>query len=422
MHSLRNRLIAAFLIATILPLAATIAITTSLLERSLGYATTTELDGLSRTLEETVRQFYQRERETLRQDAAMGRTTPTAYPVANLAAWPDEIRGFWDSTEPERFGVSGPEGDRLEFLRRSDRGVEVYTRDLAGIHMQELSTKLRQAREVVGSIEARDLRRGFTLTLLLLVAIVWLVSLAPLLFMAHRISKPIRQLTAGLTGFAEGDWDRRGESSRGDEVGRAVEAFNHMAEQLRRSRERLVYLTQMSSWQSLARKTAHELKNSLTPIRLTVEEMLARQPQSDRAFMQEAAQIVISEIETLERRVRAFSEFAREPNSGLIVVVGTVVTIQRDLIVKLASQYRLPTIYPYRFHVESGGLMSYGPNLVEGYRRAASYVDRILKGEKPADLPVQAPTRYELTINLKHPRSRSDTQKVRGAFGAGSPS
>ena len=95
-----------------------------------------------------------------------------------------------------------------------------------------------------------------------------------------------------------------------------------MAEQLRRSRERLVYLTQMSSWQSLARKTAHELKNSLTPIRLTVEEILARQPshnrtapspEADRAFMQEAAQIVISEIETLERRVRAFSEFAREP-------------------------------------------------------------------------------------------------------------
>ena len=81
-----------------------------------------------------------------------------------------------------------------------------------------------------------------------------------------------------------------------------------MAEQLRRSRERLVYLTQMSSWQSLARKTAHELKNSLTPIRLTVEEMVARQPPADRAFMQQAAQIVICEIETLERRVRAFSE------------------------------------------------------------------------------------------------------------------
>ena len=86
-----------------------------------------------------------------------------------------------------------------------------------------------------------------------------------------------------------------------------------MAEQLRRSRERLVYLTQMSSWQSLARKTAHELKNSLTPIRLTVEEIVARQPATDRAFMETAAQIVVSEIETLERRVRAFSEFSSEP-------------------------------------------------------------------------------------------------------------
>jgi len=152
-----------------------------------------------------------------------------------------------------------------------------------------------------------------TLTLLLLIAIVWLVSLAPLFLLANRVGRPIHQLTEGLNKFAAGDWDRRVESSRTDEVGNAVDAFNHMAEQLRRSRERLVYLTQMSSWQSLARKTAHELKNSLTPIRLTVEEMVVRQPHADRVFMQEAAQIVISEIETLERRVRAFSEFAREP-------------------------------------------------------------------------------------------------------------
>jgi ABC-type uncharacterized transport system substrate-binding protein len=98
---------------------------------------------------------------------------------------------------------------------------------------------------------------------------------------------------------------------------------------------------------------------------------------------------------------RIVAEFAREPRSGLIVVVGTIATIQRDLIVKLAARYHLPTIYPYRFHVEAGGLISYGPNLVEGYRKSASYVDRILKGEKPADLPVQAPTKYELVINLK---------------------
>ena len=184
----RTRLIAAFVIATVLPLAATIGITMSLLESSLGYATTEELDGLSRTLEETVRQFYQREREALRQDAADGAQRRRHTGVANIATWPEEVRAFWESTEPERFGLAGPDGDRLDYMRRSPNGVEVYARDLAGIHMQELSTKLRQAREVVGSIEARDLRRGFTLTLLLLVAIVWLISLAPLLFIAHRIS------------------------------------------------------------------------------------------------------------------------------------------------------------------------------------------------------------------------------------------
>ncbi len=81
--------------------------------------------------------------------------------------------------------------------------------------------------------KGRDLRRGFTLTLLLLVAVVWLVSLAPLIFIAHRISRPIQQLTAGLTGFAAGDWDRRLDTNRDDEVGLAVGAFNQMADQLR---------------------------------------------------------------------------------------------------------------------------------------------------------------------------------------------
>jgi ABC-type uncharacterized transport system substrate-binding protein len=98
---------------------------------------------------------------------------------------------------------------------------------------------------------------------------------------------------------------------------------------------------------------------------------------------------------------RAVSEFARESNVGLIVLVSTVATIQRELIVTLAARYRLPAVYPYRFFVAGGGLMSYGPNVIDGYRRTASYVDRILKGEKPADLPVQAPTKYQLVINLK---------------------
>jgi putative ABC transport system substrate-binding protein len=97
----------------------------------------------------------------------------------------------------------------------------------------------------------------------------------------------------------------------------------------------------------------------------------------------------------------ALAAFAREPNGGLIVVVSSWATVHRHLIVALAAKYRLPAIYPYRYFVAGGGLVSYGPDLVDQYRRAAAYVDRILKGEKPADLPVQAPTKYELVINLK---------------------
>ena len=128
----------------------------------------------------------------------------------------------------------------------------------------------------------------------------------------------------------------------------AVDAFNDMAEQLRRSRERLVYLTQMSSWQSLARKTAHELKNSLTPIRLTVEEMLARQPPADRAFMDQAVQIVVSEIETLERRVRAFSEFASEPPVNPEVFDLNVLIAERVALLKPAHP---DTAYSFRLDV-----------------------------------------------------------------------
>lgn len=313
MRSLRTRLIAAFLVATLVPLGATIWITMSLLERSLGYATTEELDGLSRTLEATVRRFYERERQALEQDAKAARLAATTFDMQSGNGAPDAVRTFWESGEAERFTIAGTAGDRLEYMTRAGSRVDVYSRELGGIQLQELGTQLRQARELVASMEGRDLRRGFTLTLLLLVAVVWLVSLAPLLFMAHRISRPIQELTAGLTQFSAGDWDQRLTTTRDDEVGRAVGAFNDMAEHLRRNRERLVYLTQVSSWETLARKTAHELKNSLTPIRLTVEEMVARQPHSDRAFMQQAAQIVIGEIETLERRVRAFSEFASEP-------------------------------------------------------------------------------------------------------------
>jgi two-component system, NtrC family, nitrogen regulation sensor histidine kinase NtrY len=322
--TLRSRLIAAFLASTLLPLGATVWITTTLLDRSLQYATTGELDRLSRTLENTAKQFYQREREALKQDAAGGRARPTTYSAADQSQWPESIRSFWESGEPERFGVSGASGERVDYMRRVDGpgsrpGVEIFSRDLGGISMEQLSTQVRETRRLVNTMETRDLRRGFTLALLVLLGAAWLISLLPLVLIAQRVSRPIRQLTATLTDFAAGDWSRRLETGGKpgvpprDEVARAVAAFNHMADQLEENRDRLVHLTRMASWQSLARKTAHELKNSLTPIRLTVEEMQARQPTSERAFMDQAVQIVVSEIESLERRVRAFSEFASEP-------------------------------------------------------------------------------------------------------------
>jgi putative ABC transport system substrate-binding protein len=102
---------------------------------------------------------------------------------------------------------------------------------------------------------------------------------------------------------------------------------------------------------------------------------------------------------------RGISAFMRGSNGGLIVTAGAWAQIHRELIITLAAQHRLPAVYRYRFYVTGGGLISYGPDLVDPYRGAAGYVDRILKGEKPADLPVQAPTKYELVINLKTARA-----------------
>ncbi len=97
----------------------------------------------------------------------------------------------------------------------------------------------------------------------------------------------------------------------------------------------------------------------------------------------------------------ALAAFARKPNVGMVVVSGALAGVHRDLIIKLAGKDWLPAVYPYRFFATGGGLMSYGPDRIDPWLRAAAYVDRILKGEKPADLPVQAPTKYELVINLK---------------------
>jgi putative ABC transport system substrate-binding protein len=98
---------------------------------------------------------------------------------------------------------------------------------------------------------------------------------------------------------------------------------------------------------------------------------------------------------------RAITAFASERNGGLIVTASPQAVKHRGLIISLATRYRLPNVYAFRYYPASGGLASYGPNAIDDYTRAAAYVDRILKGEKPADLPVQAPTKYELVINLK---------------------
>jgi two-component system, NtrC family, nitrogen regulation sensor histidine kinase NtrY len=177
--------------------------------------------------------------------------------------------------------------------------------------MQDLSLEYSGARRTVSSLG--QLRRGFFFTWGLLAAAIWLLTLALVWLVATRFSRPIVKLTEALKSLAGGNFRIRVPNERTDEIGLATEAFNRMAAQLEQSRERLVYLTQLASWQVLARKTAHEVKNSLTPIRLTVEEMVARGHKPDRAFLEQAAAIVVDEIESLERRIRAFSEFSSEP-------------------------------------------------------------------------------------------------------------
>ena len=124
------------------------------------------------------------------------------------------------------------------------------------------------------------------------------------------------------------------------------------------------------------------------------------------AVIQTAAQPLNVEVNPVNVRdadeiERAITEFARTPNGGLIVAAGGRTLLHRDLIIALAARHKLPAVYSNQSFVAAGGLISYGPDFVDQYRQAAGYVDRILKGEKPGDLPVQAPTKYELAINLK---------------------
>jgi putative tryptophan/tyrosine transport system substrate-binding protein len=112
----------------------------------------------------------------------------------------------------------------------------------------------------------------------------------------------------------------------------------------------------------------------------------------------EVSPVSISDAGEMEHAVAAFAHSA---NAGLVVTASAGTSVHRDLIITLAAKYKLPAVYSDRFNVTGGGLISYGPDRIDQFRRAAGYVDRILRGEKPADLPVQAPTKYELVVNLK---------------------
>jgi len=112
-------------------------------------------------------------------------------------------------------------------------------------------------------------------------------------------------------------------------------------------------------------------------------------------------ELILVDVRDAPEIERAVAAFAREANGSLIVLPSASAIVHRDLIITLAARYKLPAVYSARYFVTGGGLISYGPDTIDPHRRAAGYVDRILRGEKPADLPVQAPTKYELVINLK---------------------
>ncbi|MEP6962343.1 MAG: ATP-binding protein [Acidobacteriota bacterium] len=299
--SLRTRLIAVFVLATVLPLCLTLWTTLRLLDRSLELAPLGELKDVTQSLEVTGRELYQQARETLKRDAAEGRV-----PSKPAAA---------DALEPganEAFVLAGTQGNELHYyLRRGDQVLE-YSRPLH-VPMQHLSAQISEARRALEVPVKRDLRGGFSRALFLVAAGFWIVALGGLIFLAAHISKPIRQLTRGLGKVAAGDLSARVDGKTSGEIGEAMEAFNNMAGQMQQAREHLIQVTRVASWQALARKMAHEVKNSLTPIRLTMEEIVSRKGASDGPFLEQAAQIVADEVNTLEKRVRAFSDFAAEP-------------------------------------------------------------------------------------------------------------
>lgn len=311
--SLRGKLAGLFVAATLAPLALTVWTSIALLDQSLSLRPTGELDELSQSYRRLGLEYYQRARDGLREDARDGHVRARLYAAADRSSWPAAIHEFADSTDSERFNAAGADGRELQYLERADNGIRVYSREL-GVGKQELTDQFSAARAVLDTTRKRDLRRGFVYTFVAVASAVWIAGFIGLIYLTRRITAPVHRLTQALRAVGRGELAARVEADRpNDEIGSAIEAFNSMADQLQESREKLIHVTRLASWQALARKMAHEVKNSLTPIRLTMEEIAARSAGPDAEFLRQAAQIVVEEVVSLEKRVRAFSEFAAEP-------------------------------------------------------------------------------------------------------------
>ena len=243
MNRLRNRLILVFLAATLAPLAATVWLSTALLEQSVDLSVNGQLSRLTDSLEQTGRELYQEQRQELTRRVQSGELQPVRYAEFGRSSWPDDVKAFAASDQSDRWILSGNDGDRLNYLVRHNGEIWSYTASLGDVKLNQLAREIGTARALVrDSTQIHDWRRGLKLAYILLAASFWLVSLGLLIYLAHRISQPIQQLTAGLTKLAGGDLKARVEPGRDDEIGRAIQAFNHMAGKLQESTDRLVYL------------------------------------------------------------------------------------------------------------------------------------------------------------------------------------
>ena len=312
MRTLRGKLVAVWLAVTVAPLALTLWLGHKLIEHGMEQAPIEELDRVSARMQEAARRHYQTESAALLRDAAEGRLAPRLFGLETRLAWPREVAVFWESGEERQVRRTGAHQEELALARRTPRGVAVYRRPL-GLPYKEMEHEYAAARRRVELAHSGAARRGATFLFLLLAMLPWLASLGVLIAAVRRMSRPIQDLTLGLRRMGAGEAGVRVRPSGPAETSAAMEAFNSMANELESNRERLLYVARIESWQKLARKMAHEVKNSLTPIRLTVEELAARNGAADARFHQQAAEIIVGEVGSLERRVRAFSELAAEP-------------------------------------------------------------------------------------------------------------